>query len=616
MSGAESAESSQPAFSAIVACGALSWGLYLVLMQMSARFAWGTATTERPLLVTLGILGLLFGLYAAASSVVLRNVTARHNLAAVIVFSVAFRLLMLFSEPIQEIDAYRYLWDGKVVTAGVNPFRYSPQQVRNAKTDAEITADLRRLVSVRDRSPANAEILSRIHYGELTTVYPPTSQAVFAGVAALTPHSWNIASQLLMMKAAMVLFDLATLAVVIGLLRFVNRPMEWSILYGWCPLIVKEFANSGHLDAIAVFLVAVSVLCALKAFFPTRVRPASAGWLWWCSLFFVAAVGAKIYPIVLCLLLFFGAWQVFGFLRAISVATITFGLCVLMIVPMLRRDESGLALVTQPDSGVAPVAVIEPPRPPSGDTAVSNDASMVTNEVVTETGLAAFTIHWQMNDFLFLLLYENLRPDPLNAGFPAFTNVETIAVDSEFPPRPPNDDSPIDNSNEDRFENSRPAVWFVVTSSEWRRRTAERVGSWLGMESDRVAFVSTRLVTSLVFVALALRLVVWYRRQWDPESWLEAVFLTLAWFWMLQPTQNPWYWTWAMPFVPFVRSRVWVAVSGLVLIYYLRFWLVYHFPNNTVAGTPYFGRDFYDFCVVWLEYLPFLCCLALSHRHR
>lgn len=616
MTAVEPAGDSHRIFRTVVVCGALSWFAWLVLMQMSARFAWGTVTTERPLLATLGILGLLFGFYGAASSIILRSVTERSALAAVIVFSVAFRLLMLFSEPIQEIDAYRYIWDGKVVAAGVNPFRFSPQQVLDAEPDGPLAADLKCLVDVRDRSAANARILSRIHYGELTTVYPPTSQAVFGGVAALTPHDWSVSSQLLMMKAAMVLFDLATLAAVIGLLRFVGRPADWSILYGWCPLIVKEFANSGHLDAIAVFLTAALVLCALRAFFPGRDQAANVGWLWLCSLLVVAAVGAKIYPVVLFPLLYFGAWRVFGLTRAVSVATVTLGLCILMIAPMLTRDEPGVAPVTRRDSEAAPLDVAEPPRPPvEGDT-VADDRFSVMSETETSTGLAAFASQWQMNDFLFLLLYENLRPNPLHGKLSDHRVGEFVESDSEFPPRPPSDDELTKRSTEARTKNVRPTVWFAVTSNEWRRRIVERAGIWLGVESARVPFLMTRMVTSLVFVGLALWFVARCGCQWDAELWLQAVFLTLAWFWMLQPTQNPWYWTWTMPFVPFVRSRVWIAVSGVVLIYYLRFWLIYHLPDTPVAGTPYSGRDFYDFCVVWMEYLPFLCCLALGSRRR
>ena len=93
-------------------------------------------------------------------------------------------------------------------------------------------------------------------------------------------------------------------------------------------------------------------------------------------------------------------------------------------------------------------------------------------------------------------------------------------------------------------------------------------------------------------------------------------FLTIAWFWLLCPTQNPWYWTWALPLLPMARSRVWLAMSGLVLLYYLRFWLSYHWPEQPVLGTPYAGIAFFDFVVTWIEYGPWFLCLAIAACFR
>ena len=98
----------------------------------------------------------------------------------------------------------------------------------------------------------------------------------------------------------------------------------------------------------------------------------------------------------------------------------------------------------------------------------------------------------------------------------------------------------------------------------------------------------------------------------------EAGFLTLAWFWLLCPTQNPWYWTWALPLLPFARSRVWMAVSGFVLLYYLRFWLTYDWADTSVLGTGYMGSAFFDFVVTWLEFAPWFAWLTAGFflRHR
>jgi hypothetical protein len=96
----------------------------------------------------------------------------------------------------------------------------------------------------------------------------------------------------------------------------------------------------------------------------------------------------------------------------------------------------------------------------------------------------------------------------------------------------------------------------------------------------------------------------------DAVDWLRAAFLTIAWFWLLLPTLNPWYWTWAMPLLPFARSRAWLALSGLVFVYYLRFWLTYHFAETPVLGTRYPGPWFFDYIVTWLEFGPWFLWLG------
>jgi len=37
------------------------------------------------------------------------------------------------------------------------------------------------------------------------------------------------------------------------LLRDIGMSPDWADALGWCPLALKEFANTDHLDAIAVF---------------------------------------------------------------------------------------------------------------------------------------------------------------------------------------------------------------------------------------------------------------------------------------------------------------------------------------------------------------------------
>jgi hypothetical protein len=123
-------------------------------------------------------------------------------------------------------------------------------------------------------------------------------------------------------------------------------------------------------------------------------------------------------------------------------------------------------------------------------------------------------------------------------------------------------------------------------------------------------------VTTIGFCAIAGTLLFRAVPAGFPCIFLEAAFLTLAWFWLLSPTQNPWYWIWALPLLPFARGRAWFAVSGLVFIYYLRFWLLYHWPAQGILGTRYNGPLFFDFVMTWIEFGPWLLWLGATALGR
>ena len=71
-----------------------------------------------------------------------------------------------------------------------------------------------------------------------------------------------------------------------------------------------------------------------------------------------------------------------------------------------------------------------------------------------------------------------------------------------------------------------------------------------------------------------------------------------------------------MPLLPFARLRTWLLLSGLVVVYYFRFWLRYHVEQIEFAGFQGTGVQFYDHVIVWFEHLPFLVLLIWEARTR
>ena len=239
----------------------------------------------------------------------------------------------------------------------------------------------------------------------MPTVYPLISQIVFAGVASLTPENASVAMHVVVMKAAIVLFDLLTIASMIWMLRLCRLSPAYAISYAWNPLVLKEFAGSGHLDSIAVFFTVTAVALLVRA----RVRCHDQQYrvVSWMvpSMLLAAGFGAKLYPVVLLPLFFAFAlrssatWRI-GSVR-IAMMSVAFGTVAGLCVVPLMMPQSDANIHSPPRSeSTTPVDSLVPPVP--------NEVSTTPTTTATD-GFKAFFSSWQMNDVIFGVLSENLR---------------------------------------------------------------------------------------------------------------------------------------------------------------------------------------------------------------
>lgn len=174
--------------------------------------------------------------YLAACALVLRlRASSRGILWLVLGVAFAIRLPVLLAPPFLSSDLYRYVWDGRVQAAGINPYRYIPADpALMPLRDAAIYPHINR----RDYAP---------------TIYAPMAQVIFRTVGA-------ISQSLTAFKLAMVGFECLAIACLIGLLRVAGLPAARVLIYAWNPLAVWAFAGNGHVDAAAVGLIAAALL--------------------------------------------------------------------------------------------------------------------------------------------------------------------------------------------------------------------------------------------------------------------------------------------------------------------------------------------------------------------
>jgi hypothetical protein len=210
---------------------------YLLVIGIAMVAAWvyvaslGDLTRNVPRF--LFAFGVLYALYIAAVALVQRLRDPRRSvLIVVFVVAAAARVTLIGSTPSLSDDIYRYVWEGRVLRAGYNPFVHAPA-----------SEDLRHL---RDGD------FEAINHKHLATIYPPLAQAAFyVGAVAgrgVTPH-----------KIIYVLFDLATAVLIAQFLRVRKRDPALSAVYAWSPLVILEFAHSGHMDALAIFFLVLTL---------------------------------------------------------------------------------------------------------------------------------------------------------------------------------------------------------------------------------------------------------------------------------------------------------------------------------------------------------------------
>jgi hypothetical protein len=182
-------------------------------------------------------------------------------LLAILLIAALMRGIALFAPQALSNDAFRYVWDGRVQAAGINPYRYVPADPA--------------LLPLRD--DAIFPNINRADYAH--TIYPPTAQIAFLAIE-------RISDSILGMKLAMLAFDALTIGCLILLLRERGLPATRVLLYAWHPLPVWEFAGTGHVDALAIGFLMLAFLAA------SRRAPL------WTGVALAAATLVKFYPAV------------------------------------------------------------------------------------------------------------------------------------------------------------------------------------------------------------------------------------------------------------------------------------------------------------------------------
>lgn len=268
------------------------------LLYLALGYATPRENFTQLLLFTL----LAFGAYAYVTN---QKLNVWHGIGAGLIF----RLLFLFAIPALSDDYFRFVWDGRLLLAGENPYLYLPAHYlsESAPSLAGITPDLFRQLN----SP------------EYYSVYPPVLQAVFWLAAAISPDS--LMGSIIVMRVIILAAEAGSILLLLRLLRRMALPDRYVHLYALNPLVILELTGNLHMEALMIFFL---LLCLYQLHFQ-RILIA--------AILFAFAVGAKLLPLMFLPFV----WRRLGFRRFVTFGAVLLATLAVLFFPLLSLELLG-----------------------------------------------------------------------------------------------------------------------------------------------------------------------------------------------------------------------------------------------------------------------------------
>lgn len=256
---------------------------------------------------------LFFGLYAfvfAAFIFFYFSQKEKFKFSEILKFSILLRIVLLFSIPNLSNDFYRFIWDGRLINLGFNPYLSLPNEIIHSPDAALLGKDVNELYSGQGSlSPGNY------------TCYPPLNQFFFYIASLLFPKS--IYGSVVVLKVFMILADVGTIIIGRKILQKLNLPQSNIILFALNPLIIIELTGNLHFEGVTIFFLVLAIYFLLNDRFSK-----SAIWM-------ALSISVKLIPLIFIPLFLRNLGQI----NTIKYLMITGIISILLFIPFL---SSGL----------------------------------------------------------------------------------------------------------------------------------------------------------------------------------------------------------------------------------------------------------------------------------
>lgn len=204
--------------------------LAIILLAMYMSFAYDLDRADFSKLISLviGLFGVSYALY--------KRLQGRFWILAGI--AILSRLIFLPTIPNLSQDFYRFLWDGRLLIQGINPYLTTVQTYMESGNFPVLQA--RELF-------AGMGALNASHF----TNYPPINQLCFAIAGWLFPKS--IIGGAVTLRVIIILADIGILYFGSKLLKAIKLPKHLIFLYVLNPFVIIELTGNLHFEGVMLF---------------------------------------------------------------------------------------------------------------------------------------------------------------------------------------------------------------------------------------------------------------------------------------------------------------------------------------------------------------------------
>tara|TARA_R110001632_G_scaffold18712_19_gene57703 strand:- start:2420 stop:3865 length:1446 start_codon:yes stop_codon:yes gene_type:complete len=195
----------------------------------------------------------------------------KNNFPLLVAVSLLFRLIFLFAIPNLSQDFYRFIWDGRMILEGFNPYISLPETFIEQRN-----FPVNQAIDLHD----GMGTLNASHF----TNYPPINQLNFL-IAAIFAK-WSILWSVVVLRLQIILADIGVIYFGKKILEKLNLPVHHIFLYALNPFIIIELTGNLHFESVMLFFLVWSLYLFLQK-----------KWIW-AAIVLGLSVSVKLIPLL------------------------------------------------------------------------------------------------------------------------------------------------------------------------------------------------------------------------------------------------------------------------------------------------------------------------------